>query len=308
MTFVDHARIHVEGGAGGNGAVSFRREAHVPRGGPDGGNGGNGGRVLMVAEAGVADLGRFRFDIHHKAQRGEHGGGRNRHGASGSDLRLPVPVGTRVSRDGNLIATLDEDGAEIQIARGGEGGVGNRAFRSSTNRAPRKAVPGTAGEATWLTLDLRLAIDVALVGLPNSGKSAVLNALTGARAPVAAYPRTTQEPAFGVMRDDAERIVLIADLPGLAEDGTARPDGHMEQLERVKVFVHCAAGAPGAPPVAQAFEMGRATLRRHVPDSAVEITVATGPLGADEADVGVDADTGDGIPDLRARILEALGS
>lgn len=308
MTFVDHARIHVEGGAGGNGAVSFRREAHVPRGGPDGGNGGRGGRVLMVAEAGVADLGRFRFDIHHKAQRGGHGGGRNRHGAAGADLRLPVPVGTRVRRDGNLIASLDEDGTGIQIARGGEGGVGNHAFRSSTHRAPRKAVPGTAGEATWLTLDLRLAIDVAIVGLPNSGKSAVLNALTGARAPVAAYPRTTQEPAFGVMRDDAERIVLIADLPGLAEDGSPRHDGHLEQLERVKVLVHCAAQAPGAPPVAQALEMGRATLRDHVADSAVEITVATGSGDAEGADVGVDADTGDGIPDLRARILEALGS
>ena len=151
-------------------------------------------------------------------------------------------------------------------------------------------------------------IDVAIVGLPNSGKSAVLNALTGARAPVAAYPRTTQEPAFGVMRDDAERIVLIADLPGLAEDGSPRHDGHLEQLERVKVLVHCAAQAPGAPPVAQALEMGRATLRDHVADSAVEITVATGSGDAEGADVGVDADTGDGIPDLRARILEALGS
>ena len=308
MTFVDHARIHVEGGAGGNGAVSFRREAHVPRGGPDGGNGGRGGRVLMVAEEGIEDLGRYRYDIHHKAQRGEHGGGRNRHGGAGADLRLPVPPGTRVSRDGNVIATLDEDGAQIQLARGGEGGVGNRAFRSSTHRAPRKAVPGTSGEATWLTLDLRLAVDVAIVGLPNSGKSAVLNALTGARAPVAAYPRTTQEPAFGVLRDDAERIVLVVDLPGLAEDGTARHDGHLDQLERARVLVHCAASGPGALPVVDALELGRETLLELAPESVREITVATGSADVEGVDVGVDADTGMGIPELRARILEALGS
>ena len=306
MTFVDHARIHVEGGAGGNGAVSFRREAHVPKGGPDGGNGGRGGRVLMVADEKVPDLGRFRYDIHHKAERGEHGGGRNRHGAAGADLRLAVPLGTRVERDGNLIASLDEDGTEIQVAQGGDGGVGNRAFRSATHQAPRKAVPGTGGEATWLTLDLRLAIDVAIVGLPNSGKSAVLNALTGARAPVAAYPRTTQEPAFGALRDEADRILLIADLPGLAEDGSPRRDGHLEQLERARVLVHCAATGPGAIPVEDALALGRPALLEHAPDAVTEITVATGSASGGAAAVGVDADTGEGIADLRARILEAL--
>lgn len=306
MTFVDHARIHVEGGAGGNGAVSFRREAHVPKGGPDGGNGGRGGRVLIVADPGMGDLSRYRYDVHHTAGRGEHGGGRNRHGAAGADLVLGVPLGTRILRDGHVIAQLDATAATVQVAREGEGGVGNRAFRSSTRQAPREAIPGTSGEATWLTLELRLAIDVAIVGLPNSGKSAVLNALTGARAPVADYPRTSKEPSFGVLRDDGDRIVLLADLPGLAEDGSPRADGHLGQLERARLLVHCVREAPGGLPADDALELGRAGLAEHAPAGASELVVETGSERSAVADLAVDADTGAGIDALRTRILETL--
>ena len=152
---------------------------------------------------------------------------------------VPVPPGTRVLRDGHVIAELADAGDRVPVARGGDGGVGNRAFRSSTRQAPRNTTPGTAGEEAWLTLELRLPVDVGIVGLPNAGKSALLVALTGAAATVAPYPQSTREPAFGPLEDEDANLYLVADLPGLAGDGTPRRDAHLEQLERASVVLHC---------------------------------------------------------------------
>jgi GTP-binding protein len=309
VPFTDRAQIHVEGGHGGNGCLSFRREPHIPRGGPDGGNGGRGGGVVLVADEQVTDLSRFRHAVHHRGGPGGPGEGKARHGRAGADLVIAVPPGTRVLRDGHRIAELAAPGDRVPVARGGEGGVGNRAFRSSTNRAPRQTVPGAPGEATWLTLELRLPVDVAIVGLPNSGKSAVLVALTGAAATVAAYPHSTLEPALGPLEDDDGRLYLVADLPGLAADGTPRRDAHLEQLERASVVLHCV-DASDPEPLEERIARARAGLAPFMPAGAIEIVVATGadpsdpPLGVDLA---VEAADGAGIEALRARLMDELG-
>ncbi len=309
MPFVDRAQIHVEGGRGGNGCLSFRREPKIPRGGPDGGNGGRGGGVELVADLQVTDLSRFRHAVHHKADSGGHGEGKLRHGRSGRTLEVPVPPGTRVMRDGHVIAQLAAPGDRVAVARGGDGGVGNKAFASSTRRAPRTTTPGTDGEATWLILELRLPIDVALVGLPNSGKSALLVALTGAAATVAPYPQSTRDPAFGPLEDADGNLHLVADLPGLAADGTPRPDARLGQLERARVVVCCVEAAD-----ADDFAADLAAVRKGVapftPPHARELVVATPgdllevpPPGADRA---VDSVSGAGVDALRLRLLDLL--
>ena len=309
MPFTDKAQINVEGGHGGNGCMSFRREPKIPRGGPDGGNGGRGGRVLLVADEQVPELSRFRHAVHHRAANGGHGQGKARHGHAGADLVVGVPPGTRVIRDGHVIAELRAPGDSVPVARGGDGGVGNKAFRSSTHQAPRNTVPGGPGEEAWLTLELRLPVDVALVGLPNSGKSAVLVALTGAAATVAPYPHSTVEPAFGPFEDAKANLFLIADLPGLAADGTPRREGHLGQLERVRVIVHCVDASdpqPAADRIARVHE-GIAGFR---PEGVPEILVATHVDQADEgaafAQIALDTETGTGVAELRARLLAAL--
>jgi GTP-binding protein len=309
VPFTDRAQIHVEGGHGGNGCLSFRREPHIPRGGPDGGNGGRGGGVVLVADEQVTDLSRFRHAVHHRGGPGGPGEGKARHGRAGADLVIAVPPGTRVLRDGHRIAELAAPGDRVPVARGGEGGVGNRAFRSSTNRAPRQTVPGAPGEATWLTLELRLPVDVAIVGLPNSGKSAVLVALTGAAATVAAYPHSTLEPALGPLEDDDGRLYLVADLPGLAADGTPRRDAHLEQLERASVVLHCV-DASDPEPLEERIARARAGLAPFMPAGAIEIVVATGADPSDPppgVDLAVEAADGAGIEALRARLMDELG-
>ena len=308
MAFTDRVQIHVAAGHGGGGCVSFRREARTPRGGPDGGNGGRGGSVFVLADPSVEDLSQFRHHVHHKARPGGAGEGRRRHGKAGSDAVLVVPVGTRVIRDGETIAALDAPGAREEVARGGEGGIGNWAFRSSTRQAPRESVPGGPGDETWLTLELRIAIDVAIVGLPNSGKSALLRALTGAAVVVAPYPRSTREPAFGPLEDDAGNLYLAVDLPGVDEHGEARQDGRLSQLERARIMLHCVDASDGEP-----LEPRLASVRRTVAEfaspNARELVVATHadpgapPPGADAA---VDSETGVGVEALRAKILELL--
>lgn len=309
MPFTDRAQIHVEGGRGGNGCLSFRREPKIPRGGPDGGNGGRGGAVHLVADPQVTDLSRFRHAVHHRAGHGGHGEGRLRHGRAGDDLEIGVPVGTRVIRDGYVIATLDEPGARAQVARGGDGGVGNKAFATSTRRAPRTTTPGTDGEAAWITLEYRMPVDVAITGLPNAGKSALLVALTGAAAAVAPYPQSTREPALGPLEDADGNLFLVADLPGLAADGEPRPDAHLGQLERARLILVC---APVDDPEPFAAEV--ATVRRGIapfaPEGAAQIVVATHGDRTDElppaADVLVDSLDGTGIEALRRRILALL--
>lgn len=308
MPFTDQARIHVEGGAGGDGALSFLRAPRIPRGGPDGGNGGRGGAVVLVADTQIADLSRFRHAVHHKAQAGGQGEGKQRHGRAGDDLVVAVPPGTRVRRDGHVIAELVHHGDRVTVARGGEGGVGNRAFRSSTNRAPRQTVPGTPGEATWLSLEQRLPIDAALVGLPNAGKSAVLRALTGAAVSVAPYPHSTLEPALGPLVDADGNLFTLADLPGLAADGSPRRDGRLGQLERARLLLHCV-DAADEEPAEDRIARARAGLAGLAPADAQEIVVAThaDPAAPPHwADVAVDAETGDGIEALRAAVLARL--
>jgi len=310
VPFTDTARIHVEGGRGGHGGLSFRREARVPKGGPDGGNGGRGGDVVIVADPQVVDLSRFRHAVHHKAAAGGNGERRARHGRSGADAQVRVPPGTRIVRDAAVIAELRASGDRVVVARGGNGGIGNRVFRSSTHQAPRDTVPGAPGEATWLTLELRLPIDGAIVGLPNSGKSALLAALTGAAAVVAPYPHSTREPTFGPLVDDALEIHLVADLPGLAADGQPRPDAFLTQCERARVILHCVDARLEDPPPRERIAEVDAGIGPFVSPAARRIVVAT---AADPARVpawaeyAVDSESGAGIAGLREAVLEALG-
>ncbi|HTI32742.1 MAG TPA: GTPase [Miltoncostaea sp.] len=308
MPFTDRVQINVEGGQGGNGCLSFRREPKIPKGGPDGGNGGRGGRVVLVADEQVTDLSRFRHAVHHRAPNGGHGEGKVRHGRSGEDLLVEVPPGTRVIRDGHVIAELAAPGDRVPVARGGDGGVGNRAFRSSTRQAPRNTTPGAPGEETWLTLELRLPVDVGIVGLPNAGKSALLVALTGAAAIVAPYPQSTREPAFGPLEDEDANLYLVADLPGLAADGAPRPDARLEQLERARVVLH-AVDAADPVPAEERIALVREAVAPYMPPNAVEILVAT---HADDGEpvpgaaLAVDSASGSGIAELRDRVVAAL--
>jgi GTP-binding protein len=310
VPFTDRARIHVEGGRGGDGGLSFRREARVPKGGPDGGNGGRGGDVIIVADSHVVDLSRFRHAVHHRATAGGSGERRARHGRNGADVEVPVPPGTRIIRDDAVIADLRHDGDRVVVARGGNGGVGNKVFRSSTHQAPRETVPGGPGDMTWLTLELRLPIEVAIVGMPNAGKSALLVALTGAAAVVAPYPQSTREPAFGPLVDDDLEIHLVADLPGVGTDGQARQDGFLTQCERAVVIVHCIAADDATAPVVERRALVDAAIAPHVSADARRIVVATfaDPSAPPEwADAAVDSTSGAGIDALRGQILRALG-
>jgi GTP-binding protein len=244
----DRATIEVQAGAGGNGCVSFRREAHVPKGGPDGGDGGDGGDVVIVADAGLRDLASFRRQRHHKSGRGTHGQGSQKDGARGEDLVLRVPCGTVVE---NLRAEarydLVRDGSRAIVAHGGQGGRGNRRFKSSTRQAPRFAEQGTKGEGGTLELRLKLLADVGLIGLPNAGKSSLLAALTRARPKVADYPFTTLEPALGTIEDSDGRQLVIADIPGLIEgasEGAGLGDEFLAHVERTRLLVHLLDVAP----------------------------------------------------------------
>ncbi len=308
MSFTDRVKIHVQGGRGGHGCLSFRREAHTPKGGPDGGNGGRGGDVLLIADEQLTDLTPFRTRVHHKAQAGAAGEGRNRHGRNGDALEVHVPPGTRVLRDGHEVAMLMEPGDTVPVARGGIGGVGNRAFRSSTHRAPRTTIPGEDGEEAWITLEMRLPVAVAIIGLPNSGKTALLNALTGANATVAPYPHTTDEPALGPLEDAFGVIHLVADLPGLAADGTERRGAALGQLERAAVVLHCLDASDPEDP-AERLARVRAGVARYMPEGAREVVVGTKcdlAPAPPQADFATSAETGEGIAALRDELIRWL--
>ncbi len=243
----DLARIHVEAGAGGDGCLSFRREAHVPKGGPDGGDGGRGGDVVLVCDDSLRDLERYRRPGRFAAQRGGHGQGALRHGRDGSTLELPVPPGTEVvvEADGTVL-DLVRPGQRAVIARGGPGGRGNKRFAGPTNQTPRFAERGLPGDDTWITLRLKLIADVGLVGLPNAGKSSLLARLTRAAPKVAAYPFTTLEPGLGTLEAD-DRQLVIADIPGLIAGASAGAGlGHefLAHIERTRALVHVLELAP----------------------------------------------------------------
>jgi len=237
----DQAKIFVQGGGGGNGVVSFRREAHVPRGGPDGGDGGRGADVLLVCDPSLRDLQTFKRKAHYKARRGGHGEGANRHGASPEPLEVRVPPGTVVEdTEGELRLDFTEPGQRAVVARGGLGGRGNRHFTTPTRQAPRFAERGLPGEERWLELRLKLLADAGLVGLPNAGKSSLLARISRAQPRVADYPFTTLEPVLGTIDRD-ERQLVVADIPGLIEGaGEGAGLGHefLAHVERTRLLVH----------------------------------------------------------------------
>ncbi len=246
----DRARIHVQAGSGGNGSASFRREAHVPRGGPDGGDGGRGGDVALVCSASLRDLQGFRRKPHHRAERGGAGEGSLRHGADGEPLVIRVPPGTQVLGEEEDLEgrrwELLRDGQRIVVANGGSGGRGNKRFATATRQAPRFAERGLPGEEGWLALRLKLLADVGLVGLPNAGKSSLLARLTRAAPKVASYPFTTLEPNLGVL-DNEERQLVLADIPGLIEgasEGAGLGHEFLAHIERTRLLVHVLDLAP----------------------------------------------------------------
>ena len=242
MKFLDQAKIHVKAGDGGSGSASFRREKFIEFGGPDGGDGGEGGSVILVAELNLNTLIDFRFKQHFKAERGQNGMGKKKTGKSGKDLILKVPIGTQIFEEDNnsLIEDLTIPGKKIMIANGGKGGLGNVRFKSSINRAPRKKTDGNKGENFCIWLQLKVIADVGIVGMPNSGKSSLLSALTSAKPKIANYPFTTLNPNLGVASYDNKEVTL-ADIPGLIEgahEGIGLGDKFLRHIERCKNILH----------------------------------------------------------------------
>ena len=240
--FHDKARIHVQAGRGGNGALSFRREKFVPKGGPDGGDGGEGGDVVLVADPDLRDLSRFRPNQWVKGGRGGSGGGANKHGANGELIELGVPVGTQIfDEGGQLIADLARAQARVVVARGGIGGRGNRRFATPARQAPRFAETGTPGDEATIELRLKLLADAALVGLPNAGKSSLLRRISNAKPKVAEYPFTTLAPVLGTVDSPEGRQLTVADVPGLVEgasEGVGLGHEFLAHLERARLLLH----------------------------------------------------------------------
>lgn len=249
MKFVDEAEITVHAGNGGNGCVSFRREKFIPLGGPDGGHGGDGGDVWLVADEGLNTLVDFRHERIFRAQRGENGMGRQMAGKRGDDWIIRVPVGTAVVNidTDETIGDLTANGQRLKVAQGGHGGAGNTAFKSSTNRSPRKAIPGSPGEVRELRLELKVLADVGLLGFPNAGKSTFIRAVSAATPRVADYPFTTLQPHLGVVRIGTDQSFVIADIPGLIEgaaDGAGLGIQFLKHVSRTRLLLHLVDMAP----------------------------------------------------------------
>ena len=250
MKFLDQAKIYVRSGDGGNGVVAFRREKHMEFGGPDGGNGGRGGSIVFEAMPNLNTLIDFRYTQHFRAPKGGNGAGSDRTGAGAPDVVIAVPIGTQIMDDGRetLLADLDAPGKRVVLCQGGDGGHGNAHFKSSTNRAPRKATPGYPGEERWVWLRLKLIADVGLVGLPNAGKSTFLSVVSAARPKIADYPFTTLHPQLGVVRLSHSEEFVIADIPGLIEgahEGAGLGDRFLGHVERCATLIHLVDGAAG---------------------------------------------------------------
>ena len=277
MKFVDEARIEVQGGKGGNGAASFRREKFIPKGGPDGGDGGRGGSVWAVADRNINTLVDYQYTRKYFAPNGENGRGADCYGAGGKDIVLRMPVGT-VIRDtdtGEVVADLNAHGVKALLAQGGKGGLGNLHFKSSVNRAPKQFTPGEPGQYRSLELELKVLADVGLLGHPNAGKSTFIKAVSNARPKIADYPFTTLHPHLGVVRVGPEQSFVVADVPGLIE-GAAEGAGlghlFLRHLSRTKVLLHVIDAAPldeEADPVAQAKALAE-ELEKYDPELAAK--------------------------------------
>jgi len=332
--FADQVRIFVAGGAGGDGSASFRREAHVPRGGPDGGDGGSGGSVVLVVDAGMTTLGDLRHRRHHRARPGGRGARRKAHGKNASDVLVPVPPGTVVRMapagdesdpDGALLGELLAPGERLVVGRGGRGGRGNVHFVSATHQAPTHAQKGEPGESQWVELELKLIADIGLVGAPNAGKSSLLAAVTAATPEVGDYPFTTIRPNLGVIELDEERRAVIADLPGLIEGASeGRGLGHafLRHAERTRVLVAVVDGA-AADPLGE-WRAVEGELREHDPslmERPMPMVVTKQDLpevhaawpgirrtlrATDVKPIAVSAHAGTGLPELRTALAEAL--
>lgn len=269
--FYDYAKVNVKAGDGGNGIVAFRREKYVPKGGPAGGDGGKGGSIILRADEGLRTLIDFRYQTHYKGKRGDHGSGAKQHGRSADDIVLRVPVGT-VVRDADtkkLLGDLRHHGQEIVVAQGGRGGRGNARFVSSTHRAPAFAENGEKGEERWITLELKLLADVGLVGFPNVGKSTIISRVSAAKPKIANYYFTTLEPNLGMVRVDAGRSFVIADVPGLVEgaaEGAGLGHRFLRHVERTRVLVHVVdlSGSEGRDPL-EDLAVIRGELERYAP-------------------------------------------
>jgi len=242
MKFLDQVKIYIKAGNGGDGSPSFRREKFIEFGGPDGGDGGNGGSVVLISERNLNTLIDYRYQQHHKAQRGDNGSGQNRTGKGGNDLILKVPIGTQVFEEDNktLIYDFKKEGEKFVAAAGGKGGLGNTRFKSSTNRAPKKFTKGTKGEEFTIWLQLKTIADIGIIGLPNAGKSSLLAAITNANPKIANYKFTTLNPNLGVAQYDDKEVVL-ADIPGLVEgahEGVGLGIQFLKHIERCKSLLH----------------------------------------------------------------------
>src|SRR5688572_9288249 len=329
--FLDRVKIWLRAGDGGNGASTFRHEAHVPRGGPDGGDGGRGGSIHLTVDPGQTTLRDFQYKHHFRAPSGGRGERMRRHGKAGEDVVLTIPPGTAVFDDatGELIADLVATGQSAMAARGGRGGLGNTHFATSTHQAPRHAQKGEPGEERWVRLELRLIADIGLVGLPNAGKSTLLAALTAATPKIADYPFTTLEPNLGVMDlgDEDERRPTIADVPGLIEGASSGAGlGHafLRHVERTRILIHLVDGASRDP--AWDHEVIREELRLHDPALLEKpLVVAFNKMDLDAARaawpafqaareaeggeaIAIAASTGEGLDALRSRVADLLPS
>ena len=325
----DKARIFVQGGGGGNGVASFRREAHVPKGGPDGGDGGHGGSVELICDASLRDLQTFKRKAHYKAGRGRHGEGALRHGAAGEKLVIKVPPGTQATLEDGTTYDLTVPGQRILVAKGGSGGRGNKHFATPTRQAPKFSERGLPGVETWIQLRLKLLADVGLVGLPNAGKSSLLGRMTRAAPKIGNYPFTTLEPVLGTL-DGAERQLVLADIPGLIEGAS---EGHglghefLAHVERTRVLVHVLELAPldGTDPAdnhatieaeLESYEPRLARLPRVLALSKADLVPADDAEAARELwqeHVGPDvpvlvtsAATGQGLDELRAELFRLV--
>ncbi len=324
MHFIDDAKVHVKAGDGGNGCVAFRREAHVPRGGPAGGDGGDGGSVIAVADPQLSTLLDFKYNRHYRAERGEDGRGKDQYGKTGSDLILRVPVGTVIhdAETGHRLADLDQADARFVICQGGKGGLGNIHFSTPWNQAPRDSSPGTPGEERHVRFELKLMADVGLLGYPSVGKSTFISKVSRARPKIADYPFTTLVPNLGMVRLSDDRSLVVADIPGLIEgaaDGAGLGHRFLRHVERTRVLLHILEDSLTAGPERNPqkdFDTLNAELAKYAPelaakpqvvalnkvdltetrDSADALTKAFAARGIDLHLIS--AATGEGIPQL----------